>query len=172
MKRLLIILLSAVCCISTKGQDLYDQCSKEVDAILYEADKIWYNNGVLYGYKPERQNKYANFCIKASNVIDGYLKKAISTTDKVELLWMQLRALSPFLYHEDGPTFNGMQISEFNQYVNKFISIANQLSQYSNAISNKNERDLEQAYIAQNLGYLYFYQKKIRNWRAKSNWIS
>ena len=160
MKRVIVVLLSAICCISAKGQDLYDQCSNEVDTIFYEADKIWYNNGVTYGYTPERQYKYAEYCIKASNIIDKYLKKVTSTIDKVDLLWLQLRVLSPFLYNEDGPAYNGMQISEFNQQVNKFTSIINQLSEYSNTILNKYERHLERAYIAQNLGYLYFYLKK------------
>ncbi len=169
MKRLLIILFSAICCISAKGQDLYDQCSNEVDAIFYEADKIWYNNGVTYGYTPERQYKYAEYCIKASNIIEGYLKKVTSTTDKVDLLWLQLRVLSPFLYNENGPAHNGMQISEFNHQVNKFTSIINQLSEYSNTISNKYERDLERAYIAQNLGYLYFYLKKYTESKEQFN---
>lgn len=171
MKRLLIILFSAICCISAKGQDLYDQCSNEVDAIFYEADKIWYNNGVSYEYTPERQYRYAEYCITASNVIDGYLKNVTSTRDKIDLLWFQLRVLSPFLYNEDGPAYNGMQISEFNHQVSKFVSIVDQLSEYSNTIPNKYERDLERAYIAQNLGYLYFYQKKYKEAKEQFNII-
>ena len=37
-----------------EAQGLYDQCANEVEAILNEAETIWYNNGTTW-YTPERQ---------------------------------------------------------------------------------------------------------------------
>lgn len=169
MKKFLIILLLAIYSISAKAQDIYDQCTNEVESILKDADRIWYNNGTLYGYTQERQAKYANYCIEACEVVDKYLQKVTNSSDKMELLWMQLRVLSNFLYNENAQTYNGLLPSEYNKQVNKYISIAKKLSEYSNAISNNSERDLEQAYIAQNLGYIYFYQGNYQKSKEQFN---
>lgn len=163
MKKLLIILLFVLCGISANAQSLYDKCANEVEAILNEAETIWYNNGTTYLYTPERQARYVGYCVKASNVVDKYLQKTITTADMVDLLWMQLRILSNFLYNEDGQSYNGIKLSEYNRYIDKYMQIINELDEYSNDISNKDERDLEQAYIAQNLGYIYYYQRKYQN---------
>lgn len=163
MKKSLIILLFVLCGISANAQSLYDKCANEVESILNEAKTIWYSNDTIYWYTPERQARYVGYCVKASNVVDNYLQMATTPADKADLLWMQLRLLSNFLYNEDGQSYNGISLSEYNRYIDKYMQIINELNEYSNDISNKDERDLEQAYIAQNLGYVYYYQKKYQN---------
>lgn len=169
MKKLLILLLLAICGISTNAQGLYDQCANEVESILNEAKTIWYNNGTTYLYTPERQARYVGYCIKASSVVDNYLQRSTITAEKVELLWMQLRLLSNFLYNEDGQSYNGLTSAEYNRYIDKYMSIINKLSGYCNGISNIDERNLEQAYIAQNLGYIYYYQKNYQKAKEQFN---
>ena len=159
MKKLLIVLLSVICGISANAQSLYEQCANEVESILNEAETIWYSNGTTYLYTPERQARYVGYCVKASNIVDGYLQRTTTTADKVDLLWMQLRLLSNFLYNEDGQSYNGLTSAEYNRHIEKYMSIINKLSVYCNGISNTDEKNLEQAYIAQNLGYIYYYQK-------------
>lgn len=159
MKRILIILLLAICGVSAKAQDVYDQCVNVVSPIIKEANALWFGEDYICGYTPERQAKYARYCIKASDVVEEYLNKAVSEDDKVELMWLQLRIMSNFLYFEDGQTYNGLQPYEYKFQVDKYISIANKLLVYSNNIQNRDDRNLEQAYIAQNLGYIYFYTR-------------
>lgn len=169
MKKSLIILLLVLCGISANAQSLYDQCANEVESIFNEAETIWYNDGTIYLYTPERQARYVGYCVKASNVVDMYLQKTMATADKVDLLWMQLRILSIFLYNEDGQSYNGISLSEYNRYIDKYMQIINELDEYSNGISNEDERDLEQAYIAQTLGYIYYYQRKYQNATVQFN---
>lgn len=164
-----IIILFALCGISTNAQGLYDQCVNEVESILNEAETIWYNNGTTYLYTPERQARYVGYCIKASSVVDNYLQRSTITAEKVDLLWMQLRLLSNFLYNEDGQSYNGLTSAEYNRYIDKYMSIINKLSGYCNGISNIDERNLEQAYIAQNLGYIYYYQKNYQKAKEQFN---
>lgn len=164
-----IIILFALCGISANAQNLYDQCANEVEYILNEAETIWYNNGTTYLYTPERQARYVGYCVKASNVVDNYLQRAITTADKVDLLWMQLSLLSNFLYNKDGQSYNGLTLSEYNRYIDKYMSIINKLSVYCNDISDTDERNLEQAYIAQNLGYIYYYQKNYQKAKEQFN---
>ena len=164
-----IIILFALCGISANAQGLYDQCANEVESILNEAETIWYNNGTTYLYTPERQARYVGYCIKASSVVDNYLQRSTITAEKVDLLWMQLRLLSDFLYNEDGQSYNGLTSAEYNRYIDKYMSIINKLSGYCNGISNIDERNLEQAYIAQNLGYIYYYQKNYQKAKEQFN---
>lgn len=168
MKHFIIILFS-LCGISANAQSLYDKCANEVEAILNEAETIWYNNGTTYLYTPERQARYVGYCIKASSVVDNYLQRSTITAEKVDLLWMQLRLLSNFLYNEDGQSYNGLTSAEYNRYIDKYMSIINKLSGYCNGISNIDERNLEQAYIAQNLGYIYYYQKNYQKAKEQFN---
>lgn len=169
MKKLLIILWLGICGISANAQSLYEQCANEVESILNEAETIWYSNGTTYWYTPERQARYVGYCVKASNVVDSYLQRVTMTSDKVDLLWMQLRLLSNFLYNEDGQSYNGISSTEYNRHVEKYMSIINKLSVYCNGISNTDEKNLEQAYIAQNLGYIYYYQKNYQKAKEQFN---
>lgn len=169
MKKLLIILWLGICGIAADAQSLYDKCANEVEAILNEAETIWYNNGTTYWYTPERQARYVGYCVKASNVVDNYLQRATTTADKVDLLWMQLRLLSNFLYNENGQSYNGISSAEYNRHVEKYMSIINKLSVYCNGISNADDRNLEQAYIAQNLGYIYYYLKNYQKAKEQFN---
>lgn len=169
MKKLFLILVASICGISANAQNLYDQCANEVEYILNEAETIWYNNGTTYLYTPERQARYVGYCVKASNVVDNYLQRAITTADKVDLLWMQLSLLSNFLYNKDGQSYNGLTLSEYNRYIDKYMSIINKLSVYCNDISDTDERNLEQAYIAQSLGYIYYYQKNYQKAKEQFN---
>lgn len=169
MKKLLIILWLGICGIAADAQSLYDQCANEVESILNEAETIWYSNGTTYWYTPERQARYVGYCVKASNVVDNYLQRATTTADKVDLLWMQLRLLSIFLYNENGQSYNGISSAEYNRHVEKYMSIINKLSVYCNGISNDDDRNLEQAYIAQNLGYIYYYLKNYQKAKEQFN---
>ena len=143
MKKILIFLILVICGISANAQSLYDQCANKVESILNEAETIWYNNGTTYWYTPERQARYVGYCVKASNVVDSYLQRVTTTSDKVDLLWMQLRLLSNFLYNEDGQSYNGISLSEYNRHIEKYMSIINKLSVYCNGISNTDEKNLE-----------------------------
>ena len=169
MKKLLIILWLGICGIAADAQSLYDQCVNEVESILNEAETIWYSNGTTYWYTPERQARYVGYCVKASSVVDNYLQRATTTADKVDLLWMQLRLLSNFLYNENGQSYNGISSAEYNRHVEKYMSIINKLSVYCNGISNADDRNLEQAYIAQNLGYIYYYLKNYQKAKEQFN---
>lgn len=167
--KIIFVILLAICGIYANAQSLYEQCANEVESILNEAETIWYSNGTTYLYTPERQARYVGYCVKASNIVDSYLQRTTTTADKVDLLWMQLRLLSNFLYNEDGQSYNGLTSTEYNRHVEKYMSIINKLSVYCNGISNTDDRNLEQAYIAQNLGYIYYYQKNYQKAKEQFN---
>lgn len=167
--KIIFVILLAICGIYANAQSLNEQCANEVESILNEAETIWYSNGTTYLYTPERQARYVGYCVKASNIVDSYLQRTTTTADKVDLLWMQLRLLSNFLYNEDGQSYNGLTSTEYNRHVEKYMSIINKLSVYCNGISNADDRNLEQAYIAQNLGYIYYYQKNYQKAKEQFN---
>lgn len=163
MKKFLIILVLAICGISAKAQNIYDECITKVDVLLDKAHSVYFQGNITNGYTPEQQALYANYHIEASNTIDRYVAKATQTEDKVDLMWTQLRVLSEILFFENARTYNNISVSEYDKQVNKFITTADKLYSYSLSIGNKDEQNLEQAYIAQNLGYLYFHRKDYTN---------
>lgn len=164
-----IIILFALCGISANAQDIYEQCMNEIEPVLKAADTVWVGDNYINGYTKERQARYCRFYIKASNIVEKYVQKAANINDKADLLWLQQDLLSEFLWNEDGQDYNGLSLAEYNEQVNEYMSIQKKLLEYNNSISNNDERELDQAHIAKNYGYIYFAQHNYNKAKEQFN---
>lgn len=169
MKKFLIILLLAIYSISAKAQDIYDKCMNEIQPILKDADTVWIGDNYINGYTQERQARYCRFYIQASNIVEKYVQNATNIDDKADLLWLQSDLLSEFLWNDDGQDYNGLSSTEYNEQVNKYMSIQKKLLEYNNIIPNSDERELDQAHIAKNYGYIYFAQHNYNKAKEQFN---